>query len=415
MVLLVGGNDFYTIQQFRVGGHPPSISTDSLDMPRALLLIDEAGVDFAQEWKQKLLEGRMDAFVTLLLAQFRGITHLVLGRNFAKQNRLLGLLFRSVVCTRRSSCKNGSALPTFENLRQVHCAPLTDPTAMRADKTADILPFFYLPQIKAISAGLDNPAQLSWPCDAPMVSTITSLDLVHVREAALFSILSVVPKLKTLRWEWYYDRNFRHETHTPLIDLDEITKALEPVRDTLEHLTVTAHCALADINNPWLDLKGSMVKLRDFAKLKSIRVPFAFLATFTPQRGVQLAEVIPVDIETVVLTDDLYPQAAFERDANGGILGEVDQYEWTPEEIITAIKSWLCSWKATHSRLRSVTMLLEEDPWEEDVAQIFRGLSEKYGIEVGLVEKEEEWPQSVVLSDLVGFDEDRLSWTRADF
>ncbi|KAF2150284.1 hypothetical protein K461DRAFT_322762 [Myriangium duriaei CBS 260.36] len=396
-VLLVGGKDFYAQGPYVLGG-VPNISTEGLDLERALQFIDSTMVHFAGEWKNELIHGSMDAFVALLLAHSPGITHLVLGKNFSKNTRLVGMLFGVVSCM---TDLHYNLIPDFSYLRQAHFKPGLDAGAMHGSKTSYVLPFFHLPQLQAFSAGFDNPITLNWPTTSPFTSTITSLDIKEIRESVLIDVLSVTPKLKSLRWEWMYDVNHDHETHIPIIDLDKINTALSMVRSTLQRLTITAWCGLSGNEFAWLDIRGSLNGLHDFREMTDLRLPLVFLATFSPSNSIDISCLIPSSVQSLTLTDHLYPQDAwssYEQDV-------VFQFEWSVADITGLIQSLLGNWKFSQPRLTSVTLLITEmcNEWEDHDEQTLSILGETHGLKVEVINTGTDYPANIVLADLIGY------------
>ncbi|EAU35555.1 predicted protein [Aspergillus terreus NIH2624] len=89
--------------------------------------------------------------------------------------------------------------------------------------TADVLPFFYLPNVQRMSASIQNPDEFRWSISRlPDPAKLVSLHLTHVREGYLRELLAVTKKLRTLRWEWYFDYGVEDQFTTPIIDLPRL-------------------------------------------------------------------------------------------------------------------------------------------------------------------------------------------------
>jgi hypothetical protein len=145
-------------------------------MDDAVEVIEVTSVPYAHQWGQDLRRGKMDAFVALLLSRLHHLTRLVLGPHFTKETVLLGMLFSSALCE-----TSDHRLSTFHRLREVTYELKPDCLrAMSGRNTADVLPFFYLPEVRLLSLALDNPVTFSWPAHTPDPSTITSLNLTFI-------------------------------------------------------------------------------------------------------------------------------------------------------------------------------------------------------------------------------------------
>jgi hypothetical protein len=134
----------------------------------------------------------------------------------------------------------------------------------KTKNTADILSFFYLPNLQHMSASIENPDKWSWPAPhahAPTLSKLKSLDLRKIREGYLGEILAVTKNLETLCWKWYYDNDVWDDfAVTQTLNLNQTGTALSHVQKTLKDLTITADCqpaaAVGDQFFSWVKSRG---------------------------------------------------------------------------------------------------------------------------------------------------------------
>jgi hypothetical protein len=347
------------------------------DLNDAVEAIEMTGVPYTHRWGQKLRRGTIDAFVALLLSQLHQLRHLVLGPNFTRQAELLGMFLNSALCR-----KGDYRLPTFQYLQAV-TYELVDEVSPRmyGRYTADVLPFFYLPEVQHLSVSLDNPATLNWPMNMPPdPSKITSLTLDLIRETHLSRLLSATPGLKTLRWGWFHSSGYRHEANMPLVDLTKAGAALIHVRNTLKELTISAIHDWGDyIDSPLLDIKGSLKVLVDFCQLEKLEIPLHFLvASFIPATGIQLKDVVPRHIQWLIINDNLEDQE--------------EQNKWDDKALYNAIALWLQNSSVPKPNLRTISLLLNQTKvyWGPRMRQALTELCDQCGFEAKITKVKED-------------------------
>ncbi|KAF2155347.1 hypothetical protein K461DRAFT_276561 [Myriangium duriaei CBS 260.36] len=342
------GSVFY---EPRFRGKPvPMVPTGALCLTEATRTIDLARVPFATGWKQQLHAGIMDAIVALLLSQLHNLTNLTLGPNFTMYTDTLGMLLRWTLCTDGSH-----GLSTFRYLREVDYEQRVHVhRAMQGGSTANVLPFFYLPSVRAFTVGLDNPNLLIWPATLPSSPTITSLDIAYVREGHIGNLLAVTPALKTLRWQFHYSPRSKHATSTSVIDLDEFSIALSKVRNTLKELSISARCCPGpgETELPFLNLKGILNGLADFCHLHKLEIPLPFLVTFSPDKGVRLQDAVPPQICHLTLTDELLDHRVISEN-----LWDTGGNDWDDDALLADITRWLSGYKVSHPNLSTLHLL----------------------------------------------------------
>lgn len=176
----------------------------------------------------------MDAFVAVLISQpLRLACHSIDG-DFLWESCFIGLVLRSTILEPNAAERDLRL--EFHHLETVSLRNSRSWIRFNnnASNTADLLPVFYLPSIKQISASIDNPITFSWPAILPPPpSSLRNLKLENIREPFLRQILLITNQLLSLHWEWYYTGAiYGQPYHLRIIDLTEITKSISYVRKT---------------------------------------------------------------------------------------------------------------------------------------------------------------------------------------
>ncbi|KAK7965212.1 hypothetical protein PG996_000433 [Apiospora saccharicola] len=321
-------------------GNLPTISwagTGST-LDRAVSLVTELSVPYAQDWVRGLEEGTIDALIAFLLTRLPNLRSFATASLFTQEWTLQRAMFHSVVYGQNRV----GWLPRFDQLSDVLADFYRDYNILCDSNTDTLLSFFYLPAIQTLDLCLDNPARFSWPAaTAPDCTTLTSLTLCHVRESALKEILSSTKQLIKLNWQFLQcDHNLTTENeddpplYPPIADLDVIVDALTPVRDTLKDLTIGADAIKRervsyDIS---IEVRGSLKGLVEFPKVERFEVPLPFLAgQLVPNNRFRISGQIPQNLRTLVLNSDLRYFAAHIDWAG----------EWDDGEIALNLRDWL--------------------------------------------------------------------------
>lgn len=301
------------------------------------------------------------------------------------------MVLRSAICE-----PTNYRLPDFQHLRDVSFLSRIYWDEARDKKiknTVDILPVLYLTSLQRMSASIDNSATFTWPAaNLPVPSNLTSLDLTKIRETYLGEVLSVTPKLKTLRWKFYYDFGIHDAFNQPIVNLDRIATAISHVRDTLTDLTILADCGIGGNDQflPGIKMEGSLRTMADWDMLKRLQVPWAFLVGFAQDRAKRLQDFIPRNIELLTITDDLRLQNDDE------MVVEWPRWEWEDHIIVEVIGAWLNSWKAYTPNLQCLTLILslimdDFGEWPPSIRQHFMELGAQAGVQVEIIEQEYEF------------------------
>ena len=306
---------------------PPALPVASLSIAKASELIELTNVPYAQQWTEELQSGHVDAIVALLISMLPQLTTLHLGPNFTVESRLLEQMLRSALC----QSPPASRLPAFEQLRQVTFCRRTNEYRQRtANNSADVLPFFYLPAIHDLSVSIDNPKDFSWHGRAPTPSSLRSLEAYRLRENRLGPLLTTLSGLQKLHWHCFYQDDLDCDVSRDVVDLDEVTRALGRVGNTLIDLTIEAETSPAilagDYEPPPLAISGSLMCLSRLRQVKKLCVPWVFLMGQSPPGRCRLGHLLPPTLELLKLSADLDEPA--------------ERWMWyDPDSIIQAIKS----------------------------------------------------------------------------
>jgi hypothetical protein len=358
------------------------IPEDQLD--QAIAFICGSGVPCIDWWSQELRDGSIDALIALLLSQLQSLEYLHLGHAFTRQCALTGIVLRSAICEPGAyKLGNFQHLQVLSFLRRESRDEACDTTVKN---TAAILPFFYLPNLRHVSASIQNPDKWAWPAPhAPASSKLKSLDLRDIREGCLGELLAVSKNLETLRWKWYYDSSVEDNFVTQTVDLDQIAAALSHVQRTLTNLTITADCqpGVNDDFFPGLQAVGSLKALVNFDRIKTLQIPLAFLVGFAQDETKRLQDVIPRNVEFLTITDDLALQ-------NSDYLEEEwPLWEWKDYAILGLLESWLREWPRWTPHLSRITLLqswnTDTNRWSARAKQQLGDLSSQVGISLEFI------------------------------
>ncbi|PLB48817.1 hypothetical protein P170DRAFT_464416 [Aspergillus steynii IBT 23096] len=376
------GGDTFRYQEFR---RPvPIIPIPDEDLEEPIAFIRRTGVPFADMWIQELHNRTIDAFVALLLAQTPNLKSLYLGHNFTQNSLLTGMVLRSSICEPADH-----RLPNFEHLRDVYFL-LADSSDMvpgeKVQAAANPLPFFYVPNLKHMSASIENPDTFTWPAaHPPVASNLKSLDLNWVRETYLGELLSATPTLETLRWHWYFDSGVEDQFITKTLDLDRLTAAMSHVRGTLTDLTISAEVSIggSDQFYPAMRIMGSLQEMVEFDALKKLQIPWPLLVGFTKDLK-RLQDVMPKNIESLTITDDLRLQN------EDRIKRDLPVWDWTHSAIVDVLRLWMKDWKTCTPHLRRVSLVIsvleyEPDDWASKLTHQLGVLSDQSGVQLELI------------------------------
>ncbi|KAM0542974.1 hypothetical protein ACHAPJ_012531 [Fusarium lateritium] len=359
------GRAFY-MPQYRGTAPKIPLSESELDEP-LLFVAKRTNVPYREAWMEELRNGTMDAFIAVLISQATHLVHLFIGPDFFKESWLTGEAIRSIVF---HPADHG--LPSkLDQLQDVSLQRYTD-GERNYKNIADVLPFFYLPSVKLISASVDNPVAFSWPTKFPPRSNVNSLELFHLREIFLGQILSAARSLQSFHWAWHYNDLFDDgQVHTSIVNLTQLITGLRHVQDTLVDLTISENCEIGiGPDFPSISIQGSLEALSDFRTLKKLTIPLVLLLGFSPDTTGRIEICLPVGLEHLTLTDGFcFP----------------DEYEWKDHDIIKVLKVWLSSVRITTPKLQHFTVSFTEEEWSEPAEKELRNLCHGLGMSVDVI------------------------------
>ncbi|TEY64397.1 hypothetical protein BOTCAL_0148g00210 [Botryotinia calthae] len=373
-----GGESMRSIARIR----DVRLKVDEVDLEQLIEVIKTFNnIDYGDFWIRQLRNGNLDAFVALLLCRLPNLIYFRLDPNFLHDSRVVGLVLTSTL-DRDTNC--GFAF--FQRLQYVSFNETSlGRFRYKNSDPYDILMLFYFPNILCVSATLYIPIDFGWkPSSPPVISTLTSLDLDMVNTFVLRRILSFTTGLKILRWRWHH-----FEDCGTTIQYDDIISALSSVQNTLTTLTISAENEVVNESSS-ITVRGSLGGLVSFAFLERLEINLEFLVgsysnyrlRYSPglSRTLQFERIVPKNIEVLTLTDGKELEWQNHIDYN---------------MVVSAVGSWLKTWKTSTPHLRSIRFLLTYDYQESDstpirnpykldrtMRQVLDGLSAQEGIEI---------------------------------
>ncbi|KAJ5478934.1 hypothetical protein N7530_004443 [Penicillium desertorum] len=357
-----------------------TIPVSIAELNEHIAFIRKTRVPYIDLWIQELQQGTINAFVALLLAQLPNLRCLYLSPAFTQRSEIIGMVLRSAIF---EPVEYG--LPDLQHLRDVTYRLKIGHDRARDKKvknTADVLPFFYLPNVQRISVSLESPLAITWPTpQLPVPLTLTSLVLNSVRENYLGDLLSVTPHLKSLRWRWFYDFGTDDVVNMPIVDLDRIGDAISCLRGTLTDLKILAEVQLGgnDINLPGIKTEGSLSAMVNMENLRILQVPLAFLVGFAQDTTKRLQNVLPRYLEHLTITYDLCLQNDEQMEPDW------PEFEWEDHAVLGLLKSWLEDRKAFTPNLRGISLgLARNETPDEEWDPIMRHQLTELGAQAGV-------------------------------
>lgn len=357
----------------------PFLSEDEAAAVPVEALVDavrETGVheELRLGWEEGLREGTMDAFVALLLARLPNLASLYMDANYTLYTGITGCML-DLALSHPATCN----LPRFRNLRRVVAVDWGDrPRPTGTPNTDEVMPLFYLPSIQHLQVTVDNPKP--YLCVAPPSSPITALESLHLnrlREANLEPLLSVLPGLKKLKYDWLFRYDIDPHVSTELINLDQMASALDHARDSLTDLTVHAQAlSVLSADHPDdlpLSIVGSLDGLSNLRKLERLTLPWVFLAgAFSSKGARRLGAAIPSSTRSLTLTADLFGD---------------EPCDWSSDAILSLVRDELTSRRACCHNLRRISLELfplSRSETSAEKREELMGLAERVGIELVL-------------------------------
>ncbi len=202
---------------------------------------------------------------------------------------------------------------------------------------------------------IDDPLIPVFPWPAGQPPSAVHLDTLYVdnkmRESYLGQLLAATPRLRSLRWKWYFNPDYENESNSPVVNLDQLIPALEQVRETLTELAIMGYCTyLGRHGIPFPHrVQGSARALEGFDHMTKLFIPLVFFTGFSLPFREELAHCLPRSLEELTLTDDLYPDFGMYQ-------------EWPEARYTGVVVTWLAGdVKSSTPRLRKLRLLLALD------------------------------------------------------
>ncbi|ODA78241.1 hypothetical protein RJ55_05622 [Drechmeria coniospora] len=336
----------------------PELDAAAFPVAGMAAFVRSTTVPHADRWVDELRSGSVDAVVAVLVAMLPNLAELHLGANFTVDNGLLGEMLRRAVCEPSEHPR----LPTFAALGRVDFSRRADECYRReASNSADVLPLFYLPNVRHLAVSVDNPSEFAWPVSAPPTpSSVTELELRRLRESRLRPLLAVLVHLRRLHWHWYYQEDLDEPVSAPVVELDTIAAALSAVRETLTHLTIRADTCPAfsygAYDPPRLRTRASLDGLAELGILTSLCIPWAFVAGFSKHAAKPLDRALPPNLEMLALTSDLCHHDEWHWDDGSIVLAVQRALESRPEPPRTKLRTVVLPLPVGHGELAAEWM-----------------------------------------------------------
>jgi hypothetical protein len=288
----------------KVSQASPPRPRDEDGMPEFIEFIKKTGVSYADLWIDKLCIADLNAFVALLLSRLHNLKSFRIGYaaivpyversgqrnppNIAGENQFLGKLFQSAIFDTSNS---NHGLSQFQQLEEISFpGPISVDPGRNPDfcNPNDMVALLSLPSIRSIRGWCWNPRSLpfTWPTEPPPNPIhLTSLTLSYLHVDFLAQILARTRALKTLSWTWKWIQG-THPLNTDTIDLNRFVEAVQPIRDTLEDLTIGFEfdeMSWGGIEPGMMKALGNLHGLEGFANIKRFRAPLGILLPAMPQ------------------------------------------------------------------------------------------------------------------------------------
>lgn len=331
-------------------------------------LISRAQFPLADTW---MLWGIVDPIIALVLSQLSNLESLEVGIVFMNDQPFV----RKVINAAISHSLEDVSTPAFRSLQKIEYSAMPGVSMIETSNIDRILPLFYLPSIRTISTLIRDADLFSWPQkDCPHASSLTTLNLhyAHMKESTLKELLSTTPNLRTLLVGFQINAE-PHDTHSPFLNITKLRDALDQVRSTLEHLTLSIDFfTTVAMELDWggsyengnnFGVRGSLGSLATFENLQSIEIPLILLFGWSSSPPIaKLADMLPRTLRTIVLRNDL---ALFQG------------YDWEQAKCPRPVLEWLCERRSYQPKLERVTMRMKQYMGENDWGKDARGELER--------------------------------------
>lgn len=392
----------------------PQIPTDGFDRDAAASFLRATPrVTDIDAWLKELDNGSLEMFLALLFLQVPGLRSLymdpIIARLGFEKSYKTGQLER-VALGHKSEWP-----PVFNNLRRVTYSLFDEqrnaPTGMVGLGSNRYLSFFQQSNLEHLCISLTYMNSFEWPESmrpdpkAFTLSTLTSLDLDHIREQNLVHVLALTPRLKRLSYTLNYSLcggPWRRNG----IGLTAITNAIFPLRDTLEDLSIKAsqypENFTPSYSPPELVARGTLRGLTELHRLRRLELPYQLIgSSFALENSIPTTETIPSGIEELKLHHDMI----WLRDGIRQRNSERDR-RWSYQALLAHITDWLETRAESpeSNSLHKITMLWDRirdshdfrelSALHQERAKFSSGLSElcrRFGIKAEFGRRGDAW------------------------
>lgn len=281
--------------------------------------LDQSGIE--EEIEADLKRNGFNAVVGLLILLCPNITSLALGLDIIKRNTILQLILQDYALPSEISC----SLSRLQYLEDVRIGTSFESGAMihlvewpwsrdMSDLILDLdsyLPLFYLPRLRRAELSLPDPRDIGfeWPAESASYSPLQILLLPNssIPPRILHNILEYTPYVTRLEYDhWLWS--------CYMFEAQDLTAALVCIKDTLMHLKVgiRAWSSEDQFIGESPAVKG-YCSLKELSALETVTIPACILLGWWKKDCPALADVLPANVRTVCLANDLSWFDVFEK------------------------------------------------------------------------------------------------------
>ncbi|KXH45126.1 hypothetical protein CSIM01_01255 [Colletotrichum simmondsii] len=176
----------------------------------------------------------------------------------------------------------------------------------------NILPLFYLPQIRTLEVHRleDGGKSIIWPASHPKPSATILEELVLSRcqlsEENVGQLLRASPNLKTFRCGYVIDAEYASDW----VNLEVLRSSLDTLKSSLEELSFaltlwTSTAIDCGEVGPW-GIRGSFGSLKDFSRLTRLSISLPVLLGWETKGSPELADVLPEGLQALTITNEMF-------------------------------------------------------------------------------------------------------------
>ncbi|KAK1708413.1 uncharacterized protein BDZ83DRAFT_642147 [Colletotrichum acutatum] len=284
------------------------ITESRLPAERSEALLQESEVPLAQT--TAILLSRLPALKTLEVQTYDRNDHDEWTQSRPPGDEFLTLLSQLVA----SGAAAGSSFSNVETIKVLVPTPNGD-SANEFNfyvYAENILPFFYLPQIRTLELhrAEDGGKSIIWPAPHPKPSAATLEELVLSRcqlsEENIGQLLRASPNLKTFRCGYVIDAEYASDW----VDLETLRSSIDTLKASLEELSFamtlwTSTAIDCGEVGPW-GIRGSLGSLKEFTQLTRLSISLPVLLGWETKGSSNLADVLPEGLQALTITNEMF-------------------------------------------------------------------------------------------------------------